>query len=250
MNMTDRKVVIVTGASRGIGKAIAVRLAEDGFAVIVGYAGAKDLADAVVSEIKNADGEAHAVQADIGVREDAERLFAETFEKYGRLDAVVNNAGILDMISITEGVKAENIDVFDRTIATNLRGTFLMMGLAAQHLREGGRIVTLSTSAIAPAFPNYGPYVASKAGSEALMKVMANELRGRKITVNAVAPGPVATELFMKGKPPELVEKMSKLPPLERLGEPEDISPVVSFLLSDGGGWVNGQVLRANGGYA
>ncbi len=137
-----------------------------------------------------------------------------------------------------------------RVIATNLRGTFLVLAQAAQHVVSGGRIIAFSTSVIARSFPTYGPYIASKAGVEGLVHVLANELRGRNITVNAVAPGPVATELFLTGKTDEQIDQLRRLPPLERLGEPDDIAGVVSFLAGPDGGWVNAQVLRANGGFA
>jgi 3-oxoacyl-[acyl-carrier protein] reductase len=138
------------------------------------------------------------------------------------------------------------LELFDKVITTNLRGTFVVLGQASRQVLTGGRIIAFSSSVIAKAFPTYGPYVASKAGVEGLVRVLANELRGRDITVNAVAPGPVATELFLTGK----IEQLRKLPPLERLGQPEDIANLVSFLARPGGGWVNGQVLRANGGFA
>jgi 3-oxoacyl-[acyl-carrier protein] reductase len=141
------------------------------------------------------------------------------------------------------------LELFDKVIATNLRGTFVVLRQAARHVSSGGRIIAFSSSVIAKAFPNYGPYIASKAGVEGLVRVLANELRGRDITVNAVAPGPVATELFFTGKAEAQIEELRKQPPLERLGQPEDISNVVSFLAGPDGSWVNGQVLRANGGF-
>ncbi|HEY7415217.1 MAG TPA: SDR family oxidoreductase [Ktedonobacteraceae bacterium] len=143
-----------------------------------------------------------------------------------------------------------DLDIFDKTINTNLRGTFVVLGEAARQLSSGGRIIAFSTSVIAIALPTYGAYIASKAGVEGLVHVLANELRGRNITVNAVAPGPVETELFLTGKDETQIERLRKLPPLERLGQPEDIANVVSFLAGPDGGWVNGQVLRANGGFA
>jgi 3-oxoacyl-[acyl-carrier protein] reductase len=124
------------------------------------------------------------------------------------------------------------------------------LGKAARHVSSGGRIIAFSSSVLAKAFPAYGPYIASKAGVEGLVHVLANELRGRNITVNAVAPGPVATELFLAGKTEAQIAQLSKIPPLERLGQPEDIAAVVSFLAGPDGGWVNAQVLRANGGFA
>ena len=159
---------------------------------------------------------------------------------------VVNNAGIMPLSPIAKG----DVATFDKVIATNLRGMFLVLARAAQHVSEGGRIIAFSSSVLAKAFPTYGAYIASKAGVEGLVHVLTNELRGRNITVNAVAPGPVGTDLFLKGKTQAQIEELSKLAPLERLGQPEDIANVVSFLAGPDGGWVNGQVLRANGGFA
>jgi 3-oxoacyl-[acyl-carrier protein] reductase len=240
------KTAIITGASRGIGRNIAKRLAKDGFSVVVNYAGNSTQAQAAVDEIRAADGDAVAIQADIANPEQVKALFAKTIETFGQIDVVVNNAGIMPLSLIAKG----DVETFDRVIATNLRGTFLVLSQAAQHVAEGGRIIAFSSSVLAKSFPTYGPYIASKAGVEGLVPVLANELRGRKITVNAVAPGPVGTELFFEGKTPEQIAQMSKLAPLERLGEPDDIANVVSFLAGPDGGWVNAQILRANGGFA
>jgi 3-oxoacyl-[acyl-carrier protein] reductase len=237
---------IVTGASGGIGRAVALRLAADGFAVVVGYAGSASKAEAVVAEIVASGGRAAAVQADVASAGDVERLFATAVEKFGSVHVVVNCAGIMPLRPITGG----DTEAFDKVIATNLRGTFLVLAQAATHVQAGGRIIAFSTSVIAKAFPGYGPYIASKAGVEGLVHVLANELRGRNITVNAVAPGPVVTELFLAGKSEAQIEQMRKLPPLERLGEPNDIAGVVSFLAGPDGAWVNSQVVRANGGFA
>lgn len=237
---------IVTGASRGIGRAIALRLAADGFRVVVNYAGNAARAGEVVDAIVAAGGQAISVQADVSVAEDVQRLFATTQQTYGQVTAVVHSAGMMTMTAIAP----ENIDAFDRVIQTNLRGAFLVLGQAAAHMPAGGRIVALSTSVIAKSFAQYGPYIAAKAGVEGLVRVLANELRGRSITVNAVAPGPVATELFFEGKSEEQIAQLSKLAPLERLGQPEDIANVVAFLAGSDGGWINGQVVRANGGFA
>jgi 3-oxoacyl-[acyl-carrier protein] reductase len=247
MNDTPRKVAIVTGASGGIGRAVATRLARDGFAVVVHYAGNAERAQAVVEEIKAGGRQAIAVRADIASAADVDRLFKETANAFGgRIDVVVNVAGIMALSPIANG----DVELFDKVIAANLRGTFLVLSQAARHVSSGGRIIAFSTSVIARSLSNYGAYIASKAGVEGLVHVLANELRGRNVTVNAVAPGPVATELFLKDKTPAQIEQFSKLPPLERLGQPEDITPLVSFLAGPEGGWVNGQVLRANGGYA
>jgi 3-oxoacyl-[acyl-carrier protein] reductase len=245
---TKKQSAIVTGASRGIGRTVATRLARDGFAVAVNYAGNAAKADEVVAEIKAATAgrQAISVQADVANAADVERLFREAVDAFGGINVVVNCAGIMPLSPITEG----DLELFDKVIATNLRGTFVVLGQAARQVSSGGRIIAFSSSVIAKSFPTYGPYIASKAGVEGLVRVLANELRGRNITVNAVAPGPVATELFLTGKAEAQIEDLRRLPPLERLGQPEDIANVVSFIAGPDGGWVNGQVLRANGGFA
>ena len=237
---------IVTGASGGLGGEVAKRLAKDGFAVVVHYAGKPGPAQAVVAELKAAGGEAIAVQADVASAADVERLFKESIAAFGQPNVVVHCAGIMPNILISSG----DVETFDKVIATNLRGSFLVLAQAAKHVLAGGRIIAFSSSVIAKSFPTYGPYIASKAGVEGLVHVLANELRGRNITVNAVAPGPVGTDLFLKGKSEAQIEEFKKLPPLERLGLPGDIANVVSFLAGPDGGWVNSQVLRANGGFA
>jgi 3-oxoacyl-[acyl-carrier protein] reductase len=246
MTTTPTKTAIITGASGGIGRAVALRLARDGFAIVVTYAGSAAKAQGVVNEIKSVDGQTIALQADVGNASEVERLFRETLDTFRKIDVVVNCAGIMPLGRIADG----DVEMFDKVIATNLRGTFLVLWQAAKHVAEGGRIIALSSSVLAKSFPTYGAYIASKAGVEGLVHVLNNELRGRNITVNAVAPGPVATELFLKDKSQAQIEQFIKLAPLERLGKPEDIANVVSFLAGPDGGWVNGQVLRANGGFA
>ena len=240
------RVAIVTGGSGGIGRMVAKRLANDGFAIAVHYAGNPAKAESVVDEINSAGGKAIAVQADVAKAADVENLFKQTLEAFGKIHVVVHSAGIMPLLPISGG----SVETFDKVIATNLRGTFLVLGQAAQHVPAGGRIIAFSSSVIAKSFPNYGPYIASKAGVEGLVKVLANELRGRNITVNAIAPGPIPTELFLEGKTEAQIEEFKKLPPLERLGQAEDVAGVVSFLAGPDGGWINAQVLRANGGFA
>ncbi|HET7301080.1 MAG TPA: SDR family oxidoreductase [Oleiagrimonas sp.] len=246
MNNPIHKSAIVTGASGGIGQAIALRLAADGFAVAVHFAGNVEKAEAVVQAIEAGNGKALAVQGDISDAQDVERLFAATRQAFGRIDVVVNSAGILPLSPISEG----DMDAFDRTIATNLRGTHLVMAQATNHLGAGGRIIALSSSVVAKAFPAYGAYIASKAGVEGLVHVLANELRGRDITVNAIAPGPVETNMFREGKSDELIAQIAHQAPMERIGQPEEIASAVSFLAGPDGAWVNSQVLRVNGGFA
>jgi len=240
------KTAIVTGASRGIGRAVANRLARDGFSVVVNYASSNKDADSAVAEIQASGGQAIAIKADVGNPADVEYLFQETVKRFGSVDIVVNNSGIMPLSPIEKG----DVDAFDRVIKTNLRGTFLVLAQAARHVVAGGRIIAFSSSVLAKSFPTYGPYIASKAGVEGLVHVLANELRGRNITVNAVAPGPVATELFLGDKSEDQIAQISKIAPLERLGRPDDIAAVVSFLAGPDGGWINSQVLRANGGFA
>jgi 3-oxoacyl-[acyl-carrier protein] reductase len=246
MSDGTQKTAIVTGATGGIGQAVALRLARDGFAVVLSYAGQAARADEAVAKIEADGGRALALQADVASAPAVERLFRGTLEAFGRVDVVVHSAGIMPLAPIADG----DLDAFDKVIAVNLRGSFIVMSQAAAHVSRGGRIIALSSSVVARSFPRYGAYIASKAGVEGLVRVLANELRGRQITVNAVAPGPVATELFLKGKGEAEVERFRALAPLERLGRPEDIADAISFLAGDDGGWVNAQVLRANGGFA
>lgn len=240
------KTAIVTGASRGIGREIAKRLAADGFSVVVNYAGSASKADEAVQEIVAVRGHAVAIKANVAKEDEVSQLFEQTLAKFGQIDVVVHNAGIMTLSPIIKN----DVQQFDSVIATNLRGAFLILAQAAQHVTDGGRIVALSSSVLAKSFPSYGAYIASKAGVEGLVRVLANELRGRNITVNAVAPGPVGTELFLGDKTPEQIAQLSKVAPLERLGEPDDIARVVSFLAGPDGGWINAQILRANGGFA
>ena len=238
------KIAIVTGASRGIGAAISRRLAADGFCVIVNYAGSADAAESLASEIEKAGSRALAVRADVSDPIAVKTMFDIAEKEFGGADVLVNNAGIMLLSPIAETTD----ELFDRQIAINLKGVFNGMREAAQRLRSGGRIISFSSSVVGLYQPTYAVYAAAKAGVEALTHVLSKELRGRNITVNAVAPGPTATELFLKGKPQEVIDHLSKLAPLERLGQPEDIANAVAFLAGPDGAWVNGQVLRVNGG--
>ncbi|OLR93430.1 SDR family oxidoreductase [Actinokineospora bangkokensis] len=237
------RVAIVTGGSRGIGRATAARLGRDGFAVVVGYAGSADAAAEVVREVEAAGGEAVAAQADVAEEQQVSALFDTAQERFGGVDVVVHAAGRMHLAPVAE----LSLDELDALHRTNIRGTFVVAQQAARRVRDGGAVITFSTSVVGLSLPTYGAYAASKGAVEALTMILARELRGRDITVNAVAPGPTATDLFLEGKSPELVERMAKQPPLERLGEPADIAEVVAFLAGPAR-WVNGQVVRANGG--
>jgi len=243
---TSHGVAIVTGASRGIGAAIAERLARDGHAVAVNYASSAVQAEALVEKITAAGGRAIAVKADIAKAADVTRLFDTTAAQLGQPTVLVNNAGIMKNATIAESSDALYDEIFD----INVRGTLNTLREAAAKLADGGRVINFSTTVLALNLPTYGLYCASKAAVEALTRIFAKELRGRSITVNAVAPGPIATSLFLDGKTEEQIRNFANMPPLQRLGQPEDIAAVVSFLAGPDGAWVDGQVLRANGGLA
>ena len=238
------RVALVTGASRGIGAAIARRLAADGFTVLVNFAGSAAEASQLVAEIETAGRRAVTAQGDVSDTAAVARIFDTAEAAFGGIDVLVNNAGIMHLATIAES----DDDLFERQVAINLKGTFNTLREAAHRLRSGGRIVNLSSSVVGLYQPTYGVYAATKAAVEALTHVMAKELRGRNITVNSVAPGPTATALFLDGKPQEAIDRLAKLAPLERLGQPEDLANTVSFLAGPDGAWINGQVLRANGG--
>ena len=238
------KVAIVTGGSRGIGAAISQRLAADGFAVLVNYAGRAAEAEALVAEIEKSGGQARAAKADVSDPADVRGLFDAAEAAWGGVDVLVNNAGIMTLAPIAEVTDED----FDRLIAVNLKGSFNAMREAANRVRDGGRIINLSTTVVGSKLPTYGVYASTKAAIEVMTSILSRELGARQISVNAVAPGGTSTELFLTGKSPELLERLAKASPLGRLGEPGDIAGVVSFLAGPDGGWVNGQTVRANGG--
>lgn len=240
----QNKVALVTGASRGIGAAIAERLAKEGFTVIVNYSRGAETADALVQRIEQAGGRAVSAQADVSDSAAVAKMFASAEQAFGGIDVLVNNAGVMPLSSIAD----TDDTTFDSLIDINLKGTFNTLREAAKGMRNGGRIINFSSSVVGLYQPTYGVYAATKAAVEAMSRVLTKELRGRQITVNSVAPGPTATDLFFNGKSEQLIETISKVAPLERLGQPEDIAAVVAFLAGPDGAWINGQTLRANGG--
>jgi 3-oxoacyl-[acyl-carrier protein] reductase len=244
MTNQTSKVAIVTGASRGIGAAVAERLGKDGFTVIVNYSGDATPAEALVRKIEAKGSRALTAKADVSDPVAVRGMFDAAEAAFGGVDVLVNNAGIMQLSTISDTEDAS----FSRQIDVNLKGTFNTLREAARRLRDGGRIINFSSSVVGLLQPTYGVYAATKAAVEAMSGILTKELRGRGITVNAVAPGPTATDLFLKGKPQEVVDRLAKLAPLERLGQPADIANAVAFLAGPDGAWINGQTLRANGG--
>ncbi|OII15400.1 3-ketoacyl-ACP reductase [Curtobacterium sp. MCBA15_009] len=244
MSTTPRRVAVVTGGSRGIGRAVSTRLAANGFTVVVNHASGTAAAEATVAEIERTGGRAVAVQADVADEHAVAAMFDRVEAEHGGVDVVVHSAGRLALSTIAD----QDLDVLDALHRTNIRGTFVVAQQAARRLRAGGAFVGMSTSVVGTQFPTYGAYVASKSAVEGMTMILAKELRGRDVTANVVAPGPTATELFLDGKTQEQIDTLAKVPPLERLGTPEDIAGVVAFLAGPDGHWVNGQTIRANGG--
>lgn len=242
---TTRRVAIVTGGSRGIGREVALRLAADGQAVVVAYAGNQADANATVAQIAAIGGSGLAVQADVADEKAVQELFDAAEREFGGVDVVVNSAGLMILNTVADF----DLDALDRMHRTNIRGTFVVNQQAARRLREGGAVINVSSSQTRIATPTYAAYAASKGAVEAISLILARELRGRDITVNAVAPGPVATDLFLNGKDEATIDRFAKLNPLERLGSPQDVAEIVSFLAGPGR-WINGQTIFANGGAA
>jgi 3-oxoacyl-[acyl-carrier protein] reductase len=240
----SEKVVVVTGGSRGLGRASAEQLGRDGWTVVVNYAGNAEAANAVVAAIGQAGGRAAAVRGDVGDAADVAAVFDAAEQHFGGVDAVVHAAGKMVLAPLAEF----DLTQLDDVLRTNVRGTYLIGQQAARRLRPGGSIVNFSSSVIGRLLPNYTVYAGSKGAVEAMTFILAQELRGRDVTVNAVAPGPTATDMFLEGKTQEQLDFFANASPLQRLGMPTDIAALVAFLVSPAGHWVNGQTIRANGG--
>ncbi|MFS0858945.1 SDR family oxidoreductase [Paenibacillus taichungensis] len=245
MKKLTGKVAVVTGSSRGIGRAIAEQLAEMGADVVINYASSPDKAEHVADIARQKGVRAITIQADLARKEDVERLFSETINQLGKIDILINNAGIMKTTPLADVTEEE----FDQQFAINVKGTFFACQQALKHMENQGRIVNFSTSVTGQMFPGYSVYAGTKGAVEQITRQLAKEFGSRQITINAVAPGPVNTELFSVGKTEQQLEGMRKMNAFGRLGEPEDIANVISFLVSEESQWVTGQTLRANGGF-
>ncbi|MFF2908041.1 SDR family oxidoreductase [Paenibacillus sp. NPDC057934] len=239
------KVAIVTGASRGIGRQVAIQLAQSGAKVVVNYALNKDKADEVVQVIKQFGGQAIAIRADVSKLSEVEVLFMETIGQLGRLDILANNAGVMVCTPIAEVTE----EIFDRQFGINVKGTYFACQQAMKHMEKGGTIINFSTSVSGAMLPTYSVYAATKGAVEQLTRQLAKEFSLKDIVINCIAPGQVSTELFLNGKSQELIESFSRMNAFGRLGEPEDIANVVDLLVSDKARWITGQTIRVNGGF-
>jgi 3-oxoacyl-[acyl-carrier protein] reductase len=246
MTTHNQKIALITGASRGIGANIAEHLAKDNFAVVINYASNVDAANALVNQLLAEGKIAIAIKADVSKSDQVKSLFDEVENKLGKIDVLVNNAGILQTTPLAE----TSDELYAKSFAINTQGVFNTLREASTRLNNGGKIINLSSTTLGLNLPGYAIYNGTKAAIEAFTKVFSKELRGRNITVNAVAPGPIATDLFLSGKSEEMIETFAKMPPLERLGQPHDIAGIVSFLARPESNWINGQIIRANGGIA
>ncbi|TKC65682.1 SDR family oxidoreductase [Pedobacter hiemivivus] len=246
MKNLSEKVILVTGASRGIGAAIANTLAACGARVIINFAGDENAAEQQVQKIRANGGDAIAIKADVSKTDEVKNLFDATIARYGRIDVLVNNAGIM----ITKLLKDTTDEDFTRQFDINVKGTFNTMREAATKLADNGSIINFSSTTTRVMMPTYSTYVASKAAVEQLTRVFAKEVGARGINVNSVSPGPTNTELFTKGKPQEVIDRLASLSAFNRIGEPEDIAKIVSFLASDDAKWISAQNIGANGAMA
>jgi 3-oxoacyl-[acyl-carrier protein] reductase len=243
-NNTTKRVAIVTGGSGGIGRVAVERLARDGYSLVINYAGNATAADETVAAVQALGAEAFSFQADVADEVAVTAMFDEAENTFGGIDVVVHTAGRMTLAPVID----IDLDELDSLHRTNIRGTFVVDQQAARRLRPGGAIINFSTSVVGTQFPTYGAYTASKGAVEALTLILARELRGRDITVNAIAPGPTATNLFLQGKDQAALERLANAVPLERLGQPSDIAEAIAFLAGPAGRWVNGQNIRINGG--
>lgn len=241
----NKKVAIVTGASRGIGKKIAEQLAKLGIAVVVNYNSNKKEAEEVIKGIESKGGKAVSIQANVSKVSDIEKLFAETIKYYGRVDILINNAGLM-INNLIENVSEEE---FDKHFAVNVKGTYFACQQAMKHMENNGRIINFSTSVTGVMFPAYSIYAASKGAVDQMTRQLAKEFGVKGITINAIAPGAINTELFANGKSEEQIKSMSKMNSFGRLGEPEDIADVIDLLVDDKSHWITGQTIKVNGGF-
>ncbi len=239
------KIALITGSSRGIGRAMAERLSRGGASLAINYVSSSASAQEVVAGIERAGGAAVALQADVSRSEDIQKLFDQTIEHFGRLDILINNAGIRISKSVAD-IKEEE---FDRLFAINVKGTFLACQQAAHRFSDGGKIINVSSAVTRMMLPGYSIYAASKAAVDQFTRVLAKELGGRNITVNAVSPGPVDTELFRACKSEEVINQMAQMAALGRIGQVADIADTVAFLASDDARWITGQSIHVNGGF-
>ncbi|GIO32187.1 MULTISPECIES: SDR family oxidoreductase [Paenibacillus] len=239
------KVAIVTGASRGIGRQVAIQLAKAGAKVVVNYSSSREKADEVVKTIEQFGGQAAAIRADVSKVAEVEALFSETLERFGRVDILINNAGVMANVTISDVTE----EIFDRHFALNVKGTYFACQQAMKHMAPGGTIINFSTSISGAMLPTYSLYAATKGAVEQLTRQLAKEFGPKDITINCIAPGQVATELFLNGKSPELVDSYRRMNAFGRLGEPEDIANAVELFVSDQARWITGQTIRVNGGF-
>lgn len=240
----SKKIAIISGASRGLGKEIAIALSKEQFKCVITYVNNIDKAHEVLQQIKEHGGEAIALKADVGKFEDVENLFEQVKQQFGKIDVVINTAGI----SILKPLQDFDSKEFSKVVSTNVEGTFNILHQAARYMEAHGRILTFSSNVVDTLPPHYSIYAASKSAVETMSKVFSKELRKRNITVNIISPGPTGTDMFLEGKSPKVVEHFAQLSPFERLGEPKDIINVVQFLVRPEADWINGQVIKVNGG--